>query len=1273
MTQQAGWRIWADRGGTFTDLVARCPDGRVVTHKLLSENPEQYSDAVAQGVRTLLGLATDAPLPKGAVEELRIGTTIATNALLERKGEPTLFVTTQGFADSLRIGYQDRPDLFACHIVLPKMLYSSVLEAQERVSVEGRVLHPLDEESLLRGLERAYRDGCRAVAICLLHGWKHTDHEQRIAALAAKVGFSQISCSHEVSPLIKFVSRGDTTVVDAYLSPILLRYLEGLRESLGIGNGEDFPRVFFMQSNGGLVAAEAFRGKDAILSGPAGGVVGMVATGQKAGFDSLIGFDMGGTSTDVTHWHNSFERSFETKVSGVRMRVPMLKIETVAAGGGSVLRFDGARFRVGPESAGADPGPACYRRGGPLAVTDCNVALGRIQAHRFPAVFGRGGDQPLDTEASRQSFATLAKEISSTQGAEITPEEVAEGFLRIAIENMANAIKKISVQRGHDVTRYTLNAFGGAGGQHACRVADALGIESILLHPYAGVLSAWGIGQAVLRRLLERQVSKPLNADTLKACAAIFAELEATARAELTAQGADAQTIVMAQRLLLRSAGSDTTLEVPYGLEGEVWAGFIKAHRERFGFEMADKGVVIEALSLEASAEGEARPKAETSPTQQTQATQPTQQTQGIQATQGGTSPTGGIQPTQGAHSSHRGHTGHTGGIQGAQATQATQATQAQEAKSPAPDERVRAYFDGWREVPLYLRESLSTGATIEGPAIVAEPASTTVIEPEWRGVLTDNGDLHLTRTVPRPRGEQIGTKADPVMLEIFNNLFMSIAEQMGATLANTAWSVNIKERLDFSCAVFDPQGRLVANAPHMPVHLGSMGESVREILDANPNGIRHGRAWMLNAPYAGGTHLPDVTVVTPVFDEAGRELLFMVASRGHHADIGGRTPGSAPPDSRHIDEEGVVIDNFLLMEDGHLREPEIHQLLTSGKWPCRNPRQNMADINAQIAACETGAAELRRMVGYFGLDTVRAYMRHVQDNAEESVRRALVHLKDGSFIYPLDHGAEIRVSITTDRDKREATVDFTGTSPQDEGNYNAPYPVCRAAVLYVFRTLVQDAIPLNEGCLKPIKILVPPRTMLSPRYPAAVIAGNTEVSQAVTDALYGALGVLAGSQGTMNNFVYGNDALQNYETVCGGTGAGATHDGASAVHSHMTNTRMTDPEVLEQRFPVRIESFSIRRGSGGAGQHSGGDGVIRRVRFNQPMKVTTLSSHREHPPHGLAGGKNGATGRNAVERNSKQGVAPTIEELSGNAEADLDAGDVFIMETPGGGGYGKP
>ncbi len=1253
MTQQAGWRIWADRGGTFTDLVARRPDGQVVTHKLLSENPEQYSDAVAQGVRTLLGLATDAPLPKGEVEELRIGTTIATNALLERKGEPTLFVTTRGFADSLRIGYQDRPDLFARHIVLPKMLYSSVLEAQERVSVEGGVLQPLDEESLLRGLERAHKAGCKAVAICLLHGWKHTDHERRIAALAAGVGFSQISCSHEVSPLIKFVSRGDTTVVDAYLSPILLRYLEGLRESLGIGNGEDFPRVFFMQSNGGLVAAEAFRGKDAILSGPAGGVVGMVATGQKAGFDSLIGFDMGGTSTDVTHWHNSFERSFETKVSGVRMRVPMLKIETVAAGGGSILRFDGARFRVGPESAGADPGPACYRRGGPLAVTDCNVALGRIQAHWFPSVFGSGGDQPLDTEASRQKFAVLAKEISSTQGAEISSEEVAEGFLRIAIENMANAIKKISVQRGHDVTRYTLNAFGGAGGQHACRVADALGIESILLHPYAGVLSAWGIGQAVLRRLLERQVSKPLNADTLKACGATFAELETVARAELATQGADAQTITMARRLLLRSAGSDTTLEVSYGAEGEVWAGFVKAHRERFGFEMADKGVVIEALSLEASAEGEAPTKAETSQAQQT--TAPRGQGTALQGQ--GTAPRGQGTALQG---------------QGTTALQGQGTAPREQGASPIPDERVRAYFSGWREVPLYLRESLSTGAKIEGPAIVAEAASTTVIEPEWCGVLTDNGDLHLTRSVPRPRGEQIGTKADPVMLEIFNNLFMSIAEQMGATLANTAWSVNIKERLDFSCAVFDPQGRLVANAPHMPVHLGSMGESVREILDANPNGIHHGRAWMLNAPYAGGTHLPDVTVVTPVFDEAGRELLFMVASRGHHADIGGRTPGSAPPDSRHIDEEGVVIDNFLLMEDGHLREQEIHQLLTSGKWPCRNPRQNMADINAQIAACETGAAELRRMVGYFGLDTVRAYMRHVQDNAEESVRRALVHLKDGNFTYPLDHGAEIRVSITTDRDRREATVDFTGTSPQDEGNYNAPYPVCRAAVLYVFRTLVQDAIPLNEGCLKPIKILVPPRTMLSPRYPAAVIAGNTEVSQAVTDALYGALGVLAGSQGTMNNFVYGDDELQNYETVCGGTGAGATHDGASAVHSHMTNTRMTDPEVLEQRFPVRIESFSIRRGSGGAGCYSGGDGVIRRVRFNRPMKVTTLSSHRTHPPRGLAGGEDGATGRNAVERNLKQGVAPMIEELSGNAEVDLAAGDIFIMETPGGGGYGK-
>jgi 5-oxoprolinase (ATP-hydrolysing) len=1196
------WQFWIDRGGTFTDVVARRPDGGLVTHKLLSENPERYRDAALEGIGALLGLGSREAIPDAAIAAVKMGTTVATNALLERKGERTALAITKGFGDALRIGYQNRPDLFARHIVLPELLYSRVIEVDERVSAAGEVLAAPDEAAARRDLEAVFADGFRSLAIVFMHGYRFAEHERRVAELARAVGFTQVSASHEVSPLIKLVSRGDTAVVDAYLSPILRRYVDQVAGELGDA------RLMFMQSNGGLTDARLFQGKDSILSGPAGGIVGAVETAAMGGFDKIITFDMGGTSTDVAHFDGEYERAFETQVAGVRMRAPMMRIHTVAAGGGSILTFDGARYRVGPESAGANPGPACYRNGGPLAVTDCNVMLGKIQPAHFPRVFGANGDQPLDAEVVHAKFAALADEIARATGqAAPKPEEVAEGFLRIAVENMANAIKKISVQRGHDVTGYVLNCFGGAGGQHACLVADALGMTRVFLHPFAGVLSAYGMGLADVRAMRERQIEAPFEAGVEAALEAAFAELEAEARREIAEQGIAEAKVRVNRKVHLRYEGTDSPLLVEFADLEAMKRAFEDSHRQRFGFVAPERKLVAEAVSAEA--------------------------------------------------------------IGVTEAVADVEAEIAPDAAGAEPLDRVRLYAGGaWHESPLYDRDALTPGQTVDGPAIVVERTATTIVEPGWRAELTRRGHLVLARVKPRPKTEAVGTEADPVMLEVFNNLFMSIAEQMGATLANTAYSVNIKERLDFSCAIFDPAGNLVANAPHMPVHLGSMGESIKTVIRENADTMKPGNVYVLNAPYNGGTHLPDVTVITPVFDEAGREILFYVGSRGHHADIGGRTPGSAPPDSTTIEEEGVLIDNFLMVEEGRLRERETLELLTSGPYPCRNPTQNMADLSAQIAACETGVQEVRKMVAHFGLDVVQAYMGHVQDNAEESVRRVLDVLKDGQFVYPLDNGSEIRVRITVDRRAREATIDFTGTSPQDAGNYNAPTAVCKAAVLYVFRTLVDDEIPLNEGCLKPLKLVIPERSMISPEYPAAVIAGNTEVSQCLTDALYGALGVLASAQGTMNNFVYGNARYQNYETICGGTGAGPDHDGTSAVHSHMTNTRMTDPEVLEWRFPVRLEEFRIRRGSGGRGRHRGGDGVIRRLRFLEAMTATTLSSHRDTDPYGLQGGAAGARGRNYVER-----AAGRREALKGNDETEMAPGDVFVMETPGGGGFGAP
>ncbi len=1201
------WQIWIDRGGTFTDLVAKRPDSSLVTHKLLSENPECYDDAAIHGIRVLLGLGTEDAMPQEQIAAVKMGTTVATNALLERKGERTLLVITNGFGDALRIGYQNRPHLFDRHVLLPEMLYEQVVEVEERVDAAGEIITPLNEPRARRDLEQSYQSGIRSVAIVFMHGYRYHSHEKRIAAIARDIGFTQVSTSHEVSPLMKLVSRGDTTVVDAYLSPILDHYVDQVAGQLG-GMKDQAPRLMFMQSNGGLTDARLFRGKDAILSGPAGGVVGMVKTAAMSGYDQLIGFDMGGTSTDVAHFDGEFERSFETMVAGVRMRAPMMHIHTVAAGGGSILHFDGSRYRVGPDSAGANPGPACYRREGPLTVTDCNVMLGKIQPRYFPSVFGPNGDEALDDTVVCHGFAKLAETIAdATPPPQQTPEQVAEGFLRIAVENMANAIKKISVQRGYDITAYTLHCFGGAGGQHACLVADALGMTNVFLHPFAGVLSAYGMGLADVRAMREVQLEQPFTRDTISdlihnAASPLISE----ACAEIADQGVAPENITSTCKVHLRYQGTDTALLVDIDTPSAMEKAFEAAHSKRFGFIPKGRALMLEALSIEAI--------------------------------------------------------GLTESLIDPQMEMSSQ--------PPKPVDQVRMFSHGrWLQTRLYEREQMIAGQQVTGPAIIVEHTGTVVVEEGWKAEINRRDHLILQRYKQRPKTEAIGTSTDPVMLEVFNNLFMSIAEQMGATLANTAYSVNIKERLDFSCAIFDHHGNLVANAPHVPVHLGSMGESIRTVIRDNIGSMQPGDVYMLNAPYNGGTHLPDVTVITPFFNKDGTDILFYVGSRGHHADIGGRTPGSSPPDSTHIEDEGVLIDNWLLIKAGHFRELQTRQLLTSGSYPCRNVEQNMADLAAQIAANETGLRELQKMVDHFGLAVVKAYMRHVQDNAEESVRRVLDVLSDGSFTYSMDGGLQIQVCISVDKKAREALIDFTGTSPQHKGNYNAPRAVCRAAVLYVFRTLVDDEIPLNEGCLKPLRILIPEGSMISPQYPAAVISGNTEVSQAITDALYGALGLLASSQGTMNNFIYGNNCYQNYETICGGTGAGPDHHGTSAVHSHMTNTRMTDPEVVEHRFPVRVEEFSIRHNSGGQGKFSGGNGVIRKLRFLEPMTATILSSHRETEPYGLAGGHPGSKGRNAIQKASTM----VRQELKGNDEAAMDVGDIFIIETPGGGGYGTP
>ena len=1192
------WDFWIDRGGTFTDVVARKPDGGYITHKLLSENPERYPDAALQGIREILGVAEGAAIPTERIASVKMGTTVGTNALLERKGERCLLVTTEGFRDALKIGYQNRPRLFDLNVVLPEQLYESVLEVKGRFDAHGGELEPIDLAGARAGLQAAFDEGIRACAIVFVHGYRYTAHEVAVAELAREIGFSQVSVSHQVSPLMKMVSRGDTTVVDAYLSPILRRYVDRVAADLG------GTRLMFMQSSGGLTDARLFQGKDCIVSGPAGGVVGAVRTTAMAGFEKIIGFDMGGTSTDVSHYAGEFERAFETEVAGVRMRAPMMNIHTVAAGGGSILHFDGARFTVGPDSAGANPGPACYRRGGPLAVTDCNVMLGKLQPDYFPKVFGPGADEALDADAVTEKFNALAAEVNAGDAEPKTAEEIAEGYLTIAVENMANAIKKISIQRGYDVSEYVLSCFGGAGGQHACLVADALAMKKVFIHPFAGVLSAYGMGLADITAMRERAVEAVLDDGLIAELEDQLDALADDAEAELAAQEIGAERIKSLKKVHLRYQGTDTAMVVPFGAQAEIIAAFEAAHRAQYGFIDPDKPQIVEAVSVEAIGAGEPAEDPELS------------------------TPTGDAAPELAT---------------------------------------VRAYMAGeWRETPVYDRDALRPGDLVDGPAILREDTGTTVIEPGWQTELSARGHLVMSRVVALPKRVAVGTSVDPVMLEIFNNLFMSIAEQMGLVLEKTSHSVNIKERLDFSCAVFDQEGELIANAPHIPVHLGSMDESIKAVIREHGPAMRAGDVFVLNAPYNGGTHLPDVTIITPVFDDAGAEVLFYVASRGHHADIGGITPGSMPPFSHTVEEEGVLLNNLKLVDQGRFLENEIRAVLSSGRFPSRNVDDNISDLKAQIAACEKGVRELGRIVEHFGLDVVQAYMNHVQDNAEESVRRVIDVLQPGHFECPLDNGARIVVDISIDREKRTAKIDFTGTSDQLEGNFNAPTAVCRSAVLYVFRTLVDGEIPLNSGCLKPIELVIPDGSMLKPEYPAAVVAGNVETSQNIVDTLYGALGALAACQGSMNNFTFGNDRWQYYETICSGTPAGPGFDGTPAVHAHMTNSRLTDPEVLEWRFPVLLERFEIRPGSGGRGEYKGGDGTLRRIRFLEPMTASMLSSRRVVAPWGLKGGGDGEIGRNIVER-----VQGGVDELKGCDSTEMAAGDVFIIQTPTGGGFG--
>ncbi len=1186
-TPRLEWEFWIDRGGTFTDVIGRSPDGQLHALKLLSESPD-YADAATEGVRRLSGSK-----PVGAV---KMGTTVATNALLERKGAPTVFLVTRGFSDLLVIGDQTRPDIFALDIQRPDPLHDRVIEIDERLDADGEIQEELDEDAVRTALEAAKRDGFEAVAIALMHSYGNDAHERRLERMALEAGFATVIRSSEASPLVKIVPRASTTVLDAYLTPVLRDYVGRVDEGL------DGIPLYFMQSSGGLAPAAGFHARDAVLSGPAGGVVGMARTAMAAGHPKVIGFDMGGTSTDVSRFDGEhYERVQETRVAGQRLRAPMMAVHTVAAGGGSLLTFDGERARVGPESAGAMPGPAGYGRGGPAAVTDANIVLGRVQADWFPKVFGQNGDEALDVEASRKALSDLA-DLMGLDSA----EDAAEGFLAVAIESMAQAIKQISIAQGVNPAHYALSAFGGAGAQHACKVADALGMETVLIHPYAGLLSALGIGLAEIRETRSAAVEQAFDTEN-RIAAETARDLREAARRSLIEQGFDPDLIRTRSEWRLRVAGSDTSIAVSEADSASMQDAFEHQHARLFGFR-PDADYVVESVSVDAEAD-----------------------------------PPGSRD--------WRVDLADTGG-------------------EVTPVASAPVYASGeWQDVPVYALADFGAGSEAAGPALIMEPNSTIVLDDGWTARRLPDGMLELTRATSLTMA-RAGVELDPIRLELFNQRFMSVAEQMGVALERTAHSVNIKERLDFSCAVFDADGGLVANAPHMPVHLGSMSASVRSAAEAHPD-LGPGDAVAVNAPYDGGTHLPDITIVTPVHDTETGERLFYVASRGHHADVGGIAPGSMPPFSTDIDEEGVQFRNVKIMAGGKFLDDITRDVLASGRYPARNPDQNIADLKAQLAACARGAEELHRLVADNGLDVVKAYMGHVQDNAERAVRRVLGALTDGQHSVRLDDGAEIRVAIKVDQSARTAVVDFTGTSAQRTSNFNAPASVARAAVLYVFRCLVGDAIPLNEGCLKPIELIIPEGCLLNPRPPAAVVAGNVETSQLVVDALFGATGRLAACQGTMNNLTFGNDRHQYYETICGGAGAGLLADGQgfagkSAIHTHMTNSRMTDPEVLERRFPVQVIHHERRTGSGGTGKFPGGDGSVRKLLFREAMEVALLSSRRAETPFGLDGGGDGKPGQQRVIR-----VDGSTQDLDGLFRIDVSPGDAVEVCTPGGGGHG--
>jgi 5-oxoprolinase (ATP-hydrolysing) len=1204
----SGWQFWIDRGGTFTDIVAQRPDGTFQIHKLLSEHSDVSEHSVIRGIREILELSPETPIPTEQISAIKMGTTVATNALLERKGARTVLVITQGFGDALRIGYQNRPDIFALQIVLPDLLYERVIEAQERFNAQGEILKPLNVAILRQDLQTIYNEGIRSCAIAFMHGYRYPGHEQQAAVIAREVGFTQVSVSHEVSPLIKLISRGDTTVADAYLSPILHEYLDDLTQPL------QQTRLLVMQSNGGLMEAHRIKGKDTVLSGPAGGVVGAVKTCAAAGIDRLIGFDMGGTSTDVCHYNGEYERVFETEVAGVRLRAPMMAIHTVAAGGGSILAFDGVKFRVGPESAGSNPGPACYRLNGPLTVTDANVMVGKIQPQFFPQVFGVSRNQSIDTQVVQEKFVQMAQMIAQETGQTQTPAQIAQGFLTIAVENMANAIKKISLQRGYDVAQYTLCCFGSAGGQHACAIAEVLGMTQILIHPFAGVLSAYGMGLADLRAIRQQTVNVLLSDEGIAQLEPILDRLTEAAITELTQQGVNVKDCASIQTAYLRYEGTDTSIGVNWDTAAQMQSAFTGRHQTLYGFAMPERSLILDALGIEA-----------------------------------------------------------VGGAAVLEEPTLTRTTP----HEPEPITQVSIYtHHQWQLAPVFERSGLQVGDRIVGPALILEPTGTNIIEPTWAATLTERGHLLVQRCevsilasqpVPTNQSQSLSTQPDPVLLEIFSNLFKAIAEQMGVTLQSTSASVNIKERLDFSCALFDGAGELVANAPHIPVHLGSMGDSVRAVLTTFGDAMQIGDAYVLNDPYQGGTHLPDITVVTPVFVGTEPSPQFYVASRGHHADIGGITPGSMPPESTDINQEGILIPPCVLMKQGQFQREAILNRLSAPPYPARNPQQNLADLQAQLAANQTGANEFQHIVQQYGLEIVQYYMQQVQDYAEFSVRRAIDRLQDGQFTYPMDNGSQIQVQVKIDQQQRSAQIDFTGTSPQQPNNFNAPTAVTKATVLYVFRTLVADSIPLNAGCLRPLEIIIPEGCLLDPQYPAAVVAGNVETSQAIANALYGALGVMAASQGTMNNLTFGTDRYQYYETICGGSGAGPYFHGVDAVQTHMTNSRLTDPEVLEERFPVLLKQFSIRSQSGGHGQYQGGSGVLRILQFLEPMRVSVLSSHRTIPPFGLAGGTSGQRGENKLHLFSSQ----QTQALPSKFSLEIQTGDSLSIATPGGGGFG--